>query len=717
MIAPPLHDGRRLFAGRAGCCPDCWQEFWTGRTTAPSLWYEDDAMATSAKGKKRAKHVGSAVRTREGLVVVVDNTGGIDGLGPYGLNEHGVYTTPIVVEVPVPKKYKSRIELLLAERPDGQWSWGLRLDLPGPASNHALPQAEGVYMVEPTRPSATLAAMRHAILWLDGERERLGAQQSTITAATAALDAVSAVYRDLAARSQDPQPDIPPGLTSTTTPAGIAAIDPAARAAAEESVHHERLLAGPTLAMPLYHVVRHPANRHPSPEAVTECAASLAATGQLEPLVVRFLPVEGKYQILSGETRWLAAQRLGWHEIAARVVEADDAEAVKLVAEHNAHRHDLNPIEQARLIETLCRPVDQGGGGLTREQAARSVGLESGSAASNLVRLLSLPQVWQDRVAAGELPQTWARALLAIADDEQALEQAAAVWHTWRTRDDVIAFVDRVADGLPDQAAEPDAAEPADKERFPGNASATGSASADDEAALTTDDIEDGSGDDEDLTAADGEEVLGDDEPARVARDEPVGISERLRGAVEEWRTRWLCQIIHDVLPFHQRTALRLFTWLACRRDTSFDLLDACRAAAEIRTYATSDECWRTIGHRSTVWIFELHVKVCQTFLSGCLYVGPPEDLGEYLHTILDDLAHLMGQDIRRCWKKLQESSDERDRACLEGFYACHTAGELADLGRMIGHDCAHWRTKSERIKCLAGVIIPLPPYLRDWSS
>lgn len=683
-------------------------------------------MATTTKGKQRkqraTKHVGSAVRTREGLVVVVDNTGGIDGLGPYGLNEHGVFTKPIVVEVPLAKQHKSRIELLLAERPDGQWAWGYRLELPGPSGASALPKADARYMVEPTRPSATLAAMRHVIRCLDDELEHTGAQQSTITAATAALDAVSAVYRDLAARSQDPQPDIPPGMTSTTTPAGIAAIDPAARAAAEESVHHERLLAGPTLAMPLYHVVRHPANRHPSPEAVTECAASLAAIGQLEPLVVRFLPVEGKYQILSGETRWLAAQRLGWHEIAARVVEADDAEAVKLVAEHNAHRHDLNPIEQARLIETLCRPVDQGGGGLTREQAARSVGLESASAASNLVRLLSLPQVWQDRVANGELPQTWARCLLAIADDEAACRQAASVWHTWRTRDDVDKFVKGFGDPHGDweewqdadridaepAPSEPSEAEPADDDRFPGNAGASADDAADVEPAP------------EAWEPDQAEAIDPDAEPTGSASAAPVAdvrISERLRGAVEEWRTRWLCQIIHDVLPFHQRTALRLFTWLACRRDTSFDLLDACRAAAEIRTYATSDECWRTIGHRSTVWIFELHVKVCQTFLSGCLDVGPPEDLGEYLHTILDDLAHLMGQDIRRCWKKLQQSSDERDRACLAGFYACHTAGELADLGHMVGVDCTHHRSKAERIKVLLGVEIPVPPYLRDWSS
>src|SRR5690606_31989554 len=101
----------------------------------------------------------------------------------YGLNEHGVFTKPIVVEVPLAKQHKSRIELLLAERPDGQWAWGYHLELPGPSGASALPTADARYMVEPTRPSATLAAMRHVIRWLDDEREHTGAQQSTITAA------------------------------------------------------------------------------------------------------------------------------------------------------------------------------------------------------------------------------------------------------------------------------------------------------------------------------------------------------------------------------------------------------------------------------------------------------------------------------------------------------------------------------------------------------
>jgi ParB-like chromosome segregation protein Spo0J len=67
-------------------------------------------------------------------------------------------------------------------------------------------------------------------------------------------------------------------------------------------------------------LVRHPKNRKVSGEAIDERAASMAESGQLEPIIVRKIgemlddlggpPL--RYQILSGETRWLAAKKLGW---------------------------------------------------------------------------------------------------------------------------------------------------------------------------------------------------------------------------------------------------------------------------------------------------------------------------------------------------------------------------------------------------------------------
>lgn len=154
--------------------------------------------------------------------------------------------------------------------------------------------------------------------------------------------------------------------------------------------------------MPCLHLARHPLNRIPSATSIDKLVESLSRVGQLEPIIVRPLPGgdgdDPEYQILSGETRWRAAMKLHWTTIAARVVELDDAQALLLVAEANEARKDLTTCERARLIQRLCLPPTEGGSGLTREAAGRLFGLESGAAASNLIKLLDAPKAWQRRL-------------------------------------------------------------------------------------------------------------------------------------------------------------------------------------------------------------------------------------------------------------------------------------------------------------------------------
>lgn len=191
-------------------------------------------------------------------------------------------------------------------------------------------------------------------------------------------------------------------------------------------------IVGRGVMLSLEALERHPANRTPATADVAARAKSLQADRQLEDIVVRQLS-PGKYQIISGETRCLAAASLDWKEIRCTVIECDDAEALRLVGLFNSQRTDLNPIQKAQHIEAMCAA------GMTREEAGRVVGLESGSAASNLVRLLKLPKVWQERVASGELPETWARALLpalplksVMAELEKEFKNKPVnVWENW----------------------------------------------------------------------------------------------------------------------------------------------------------------------------------------------------------------------------------------------------------------------------------------------
>jgi ParB family chromosome partitioning protein len=82
-----------------------------------------------------------------------------------------------------------------------------------------------------------------------------------------------------------------------------------------------------------------------------ELAASIAARGMIQPIVVR--PHGHQYQIVAGERRWRAAQRARLHEVPVVVRDFDDAETLEIALVENIQRADLNAIEEAQAYQRL----------------------------------------------------------------------------------------------------------------------------------------------------------------------------------------------------------------------------------------------------------------------------------------------------------------------------------------------------------------------------
>jgi ParB family chromosome partitioning protein len=171
-------------------------------------------------------------------------------------------------------------------------------------------------------------------------------------------------------------------------------------------------------------------------EALAELAASIEASGLLQPVVVR-PHGEGRWQLIAGERRWRAATRLGWTRIPA-VVEADDRTLLTLALIENLQRDQLTPIDEARGYQRL-----QDQFGLPQGEVARLVG-KSRPLVANTLRLLRLPEKVQGMLEDGSLSAGHGRALLGL-EDGQALAKmaAAAVQHGWSVRE----LEDRVARG------------------------------------------------------------------------------------------------------------------------------------------------------------------------------------------------------------------------------------------------------------------------------
>jgi len=156
-----------------------------------------------------------------------------------------------------------------------------------------------------------------------------------------------------------------------------------------------------------------------------ELAASIEASGLLQPVVVRPRP-NGKYELIAGERRWRAVQRLGWQKIPAVIKDVDDRALLTLALIENLQRDDLSPLDAGLGYQRLMQEFS-----IPQQEVARLVGKDR-STVSNTLRLLRLPAEVQGLLQQRKLTEGHGRALLALNDPREitklARECAAAGW-------------------------------------------------------------------------------------------------------------------------------------------------------------------------------------------------------------------------------------------------------------------------------------------------
>jgi ParB family chromosome partitioning protein len=161
---------------------------------------------------------------------------------------------------------------------------------------------------------------------------------------------------------------------------------------------------------------------------LTELIASIEASGLLQPVIVR--PRNGKYELIAGERRWRAVQRLGWPKIPALVKDVDDQTLLTLALVENLQRDDLSPIDEAAGYQRLSDEFE-----LSQTEIARLVGRDR-STIANLLRLLKLPDEVKQLIQDGQLSEGHARALLGVSDTSEQIRLAnTAAKENWSVRE------------------------------------------------------------------------------------------------------------------------------------------------------------------------------------------------------------------------------------------------------------------------------------------
>jgi ParB family chromosome partitioning protein len=154
----------------------------------------------------------------------------------------------------------------------------------------------------------------------------------------------------------------------------------------------------------------------------------MQASGLLQPVIVR--PRDGGYELIAGERRWRAAERLGWPRIPAVVRDVDDRTLLTLALVENLQRDDLSPIDEAAGYRRLGEEFHLG-----HAEIAGAVGRDR-STVANLLRLLQLPADVQVMVHEKRLSAGHARALLGLSDaGRQSTLAAEAIEQGWSVRE------------------------------------------------------------------------------------------------------------------------------------------------------------------------------------------------------------------------------------------------------------------------------------------
>ena len=153
--------------------------------------------------------------------------------------------------------------------------------------------------------------------------------------------------------------------------------------------------------------------RDMDPDKLKELADSIAAQGVIQPIIVRKIEGDNKYEIIAGERRWRASQLAELQEVPVVLKDLDDRSVMAIALIENIQREDLTALEEAEALRRLQDEFE-----LTHQQIATAVG-KSRTTITNLLRLLELAFDVKVMLGKGLLEMGHARALLGLEESKQ----------------------------------------------------------------------------------------------------------------------------------------------------------------------------------------------------------------------------------------------------------------------------------------------------------
>ena len=149
-----------------------------------------------------------------------------------------------------------------------------------------------------------------------------------------------------------------------------------------------------------------------------ELAKSIKQSGVIQPIAVRDDSGDpGKFEIVAGERRWLAAQKAGLHKVPVVILNLSDSQTLEVAIVENIQRENLNVVEEAKAYNRLTKEF-----GYDQDRIANMMS-KSRSHISNTLRLLTLPKDVITMIEEGMISAGQARPLIGLPDASSVAEE------------------------------------------------------------------------------------------------------------------------------------------------------------------------------------------------------------------------------------------------------------------------------------------------------
>ena len=148
-------------------------------------------------------------------------------------------------------------------------------------------------------------------------------------------------------------------------------------------------------------------------DKLNDLTKSISERGILQPIIVRdHAQEDGKFEIIAGERRWLAAKKAGLTEVPVVITNVDDLKSLEFAIIENVQRDDLNPLEEAQGYQRLIDEFSY-----DHEKVSKFIG-KSRSYITNSLRILTLPKSILSQIEKREISAGHAKILVGLSNAE-----------------------------------------------------------------------------------------------------------------------------------------------------------------------------------------------------------------------------------------------------------------------------------------------------------